>query len=151
MGGYFVGVLVGRVLGSRLARRHEPARLLAVALGVAALGFAVLWPATVPAQAVAGLALLGVGLGNLFPMAISVAVSLAPGLAGLASGRAVAMSAFSVLLAPLAVGALADATSLKAALLALPVLLGISAAALVAVVQKTPSGVGPTSAAASHA
>src|SRR5215218_6993775 len=36
MAGYFGGVLIGRTLGSRLARRHDPARLLASALAVAA-------------------------------------------------------------------------------------------------------------------
>ena len=53
MFGYFGGVLVGRVTGSRLARTLLRAALLAVALGVAAAGFAVLWPASSPAQTVA--------------------------------------------------------------------------------------------------
>ena len=68
MAGYFGGVLAGRTLGSRLARRHDPARLLALALAVTAAGFAILWPSTGPAQALVGLSLLGIGLGNLFPM-----------------------------------------------------------------------------------
>jgi MFS family permease len=104
--------------------------LLAVALGVAAAGFAVLWPAATSAQAVVGLALLGIGLGNLFPMAISVAVALAPGQTALANGRAVATTSLAVLLAPLVVGALADATSIKAALVLLPVMIVLAAAGL---------------------
>src|SRR5829696_6863402 len=75
MGGYFGGVLAGRTLGSRLARRQDPARLLALALAVAAAGFAILWPSTGPAQALVGLSLLGIGLGNLFPMGVSVVVA----------------------------------------------------------------------------
>jgi fucose permease len=130
MAGYFGGVLAGRTLGSRLARGHDPARLLAFSLAVAAAGFAVLWPSAAPAQALVGLSLLGIGLGNLFPMGVSVAVALAPGRAMLASGRAVAMSAFAVMLAPLTVGALADATSLKAALGVVPVVLALAAAGL---------------------
>jgi MFS family permease len=126
-------VLAGRTLGSRLARRHDPARLLASALAVAAVGFAILWPATAPAQALAGLSLLGIGLGNLFPMGLSVTVALAPARAGLASGRAVAITSFAVLLAPLTVGTLADATSLKAALGVVPVVLALAAAGLVLV------------------
>jgi fucose permease len=140
MAGYFGGVLVGRTVGSRLARRHDPARLLAVALGIAAVGFVVLWPAGSPVQAVAGLALLGIGIGNLFPMALSLAVSLAPGRAGPASGRAVTMTSLAVLVAPLTVGALADATSLAAALLMVPVLLVLAAAGL-AVARRSPSPV----------
>lgn len=106
MAGYFGGVVAGRTLGSRLARRHDPARLLALALAVTAAGFAILWPSTTPAQALVGLSLLGIGLGNLFPMGLSVTVALAPGRAVLASGRAVAMTSLAVLLAPLTVGTL---------------------------------------------
>jgi len=130
MVGYFGGVLAGRVLGSRLAHRHDPARLLALALVVTAAGFAILWPSAAPAQALIGLTLLGVGLGNLFPMGISVTVALAPAQTALASGRAVLTTSFAVLLAPLTVGTLADATSLKAALGVVPVTLALAAAAL---------------------
>ena len=54
-------------------------------------------------------------------MGMSVTVALAPERAALASGRAVVMTSFAVLLAPLTVGTLADATSLKAALGVVPV------------------------------
>ena len=130
MASYFLGVLGGRVLGSRLARRHAPARLLALALGVAGAGFFVLWPATTTAPAALGLLLLGIGLGTLFPMGLSLAVALAPAQASLASGRAVTATSAAILLAPFAVGALADATSLKAALAVVPVALLLAAAGL---------------------
>src|SRR5829696_6333949 len=144
MGGYFGGVLAGRTLGSRLARRHDPARLLALALAVTAAGFAILWPSTAPAQALAGLSLLGIGLGNLFPMGISVTVALAPERAALASGRAVAMTSFAVLLAPLTVGTLADVTSLTAALGVVPVALALAAAGLLLVRRaRTPASAAP--------
>ena len=130
MGGYFGGVVVGRTLGSRLARWHDPARLLALALAVAGAGFAVLWPSTGPVQALVGLSLLGLGIGNLFPMGLSVTVGLAPERSALASGRAVLMTSLAVLLAPLTVGALADATSLTAALGVVPVVLALAAAGL---------------------
>ncbi|WP_328469145.1 MFS transporter [Actinoplanes sp. NBC_00393] len=133
MAGFYGGVLVGRVVGSRLARRRDPAQLLGAALAIAAAGFAVLWPSTGAAQAVVGLSLLGIGLGNLFPMALSVLVGLVPEQAVLASGRAVTISAFAVVLLPLTVGALADATSLKAALTVVPVILALAAVALVLV------------------
>ena len=144
MAGYFGGVLAGRTLGSRLARRHDPARLLGLALAVAAAGFAVLWPSTGPALALVGLCLLGIGLGNLFPMGVSVAVAIAPDRAVLASGRAVAMSSFAVVLAPLTVGTLADVTSLKSALWVVPVMLVLAAAALTLVRRaRTPASAAP--------
>jgi MFS family permease len=144
MAGYFGGVLAGRTLGSRLARRHDPARLLGLALAMAAAGFAVLWPSTGPALALLGLCLLGIGLGNLFPMGVSVAVAIAPDRAVLASGRAVAISSFAVVLAPLTVGTLADATSLEAALWVVPVMLVLAAAALMLVRRaRTPASAAP--------
>ena len=130
MAGYFGGVVVGRTLGSRLARRHDPAWLLALALAVTAVGFAILWPSTGLAQALVGLLLLGIGLGNVFPMGLSLTVALASTRAALASGRAVAVTSFAVLLAPLTVGALADAMSLKAALGVVPVFLALAATGL---------------------
>jgi fucose permease len=137
--GYFGGVVVGRVAGSGLARRHAPHRLLAIALVVTAAGFAVLWPAASSLQALLGLTLLGVGLGNLFPLGLSVTVALAPDRAQLASGRAVFTTAFAVLLAPLTVGGLADAISLTAALaLVVPLTLAGAATALTIVTRSAP-------------
>jgi MFS family permease len=133
MVGYFGGVLVGRAVGSRLARRYDPTRLLAWALGVAAVGFVVMWPAVATAQALVGLALLGVGLGNLFPLGMSVAVTLAPEQAASASGRAVAMTSLAVLLAPLLVGTMADATSLRSALAVVPIMLALATTGLIVV------------------
>ena len=78
MAGYFTGVLGGRVLGSRLTRGHDPGPLFAIALVVALAGFAIVWPSTAPAPSAVGMLLLGVGVGNLFPMGLSVAVSLTP-------------------------------------------------------------------------
>jgi fucose permease len=130
MAAYFGGVLAGRALGSRLTRRYDPQPLLAVALAVTAAGFGVLWPSTGPVQALAGLLLLGVGLGNLFPMGLAVTVGLAPDRAASASARAVGATSFAVLLAPLTVGTLADATSLTAALGVVPVTLALAATGL---------------------
>jgi MFS family permease len=140
MAGYFGGVLAGRIVGSRLTRRYEPAWLLAIALVVTVVGFAVLWPSRSAAQAVVGLSLLGIGLGNLFPMGVSVTVALAPDQAVLASGRAVVTASIAVLLAPFTVGALADATSLTAALAVVPVFLALAAAGLALVIRRTASG-----------
>ncbi len=143
MSGYFLGVVAGRLLGSRLARRHDPASLLTVALTVNAIGFVILWTAATPAQALVGLTLLGVGLGNLFPMAVSLTVALAPGRATAASSRAVATSSFAGLLTPITVGTLADTTSLTAALGVVPVTLGLAAATL-ALVQRERHQAGPS-------
>lgn len=142
MFGYFSGVLAGRFTGSRLARRHTARRLLAVALGVTAVGFVILWPAAGPAQTFAGLFVIGVGLGNLFPFALAVALALVPGRGQLASSRAVLSGSSAVLLAPLTIGALADATSITSALLVVPVLLALAATGLY-LTARSPSRVTP--------
>jgi fucose permease len=135
MAGYFGGVFVGRVSGSRLARRLPAPRLLAGALACTAAGFFVLWPSTSPLVAAAGLALVGLGMGNLFPIGLGLAVGIAPARATLASGRAVAVTGTAVLAAPLVVGGLADATSITAALAVVPVSLGLAAVGLTALVR----------------
>jgi fucose permease len=134
MAGYFAGVVADRVLGSHLAHRHDPQLLFGAALGVTLVGFTVLWPAPTSAQAAVGLTLLRVGLGNLFPMGLSIAIALAPGASAAASGRAVLVTA-AVLLAPLTVGALADAASLKLALGVVPAM-AVMAATLLTFVRR---------------
>jgi fucose permease len=133
MAGYYGGVVIGRVGGSALTRRRPVAQLLAGALAVAAAGFAVLWPAHSPVVALLGLTLAGVGIGNLFPLGLALAVSIAPERAQVASARLVAVTASAVLLAPLTVGTLADAASLKAAFAVVPVCLALAAAGLAGV------------------
>src|SRR5262249_47720408 len=62
MGGYSAVALAARTPGSTLARRYPAHHLLAGALAITAIGFAILWPATTPATALAGLIILGTGL-----------------------------------------------------------------------------------------
>ena len=137
MGGWFAGVLAGRVAGSRLARRHPPQRLLAVALVTGAAGFALLWSAGTPGQALAGLTVIGLGIGNLFPLGLALTVSLAPRDAQRASARAATVTSSAVLLAPLTVGTLADATSLSAALAVVPVTLAAAGFLLTVVTRRS--------------
>jgi predicted MFS family arabinose efflux permease len=108
----------------------DTTRLLALALVVAVAGFATLWPSTGLLPALLGLTLLGIGLGNLYLMEISLAVALAPEQSALASGRVVAVTSFAVLLAPLTVGTLADHTSLTVAIGIVPIMLVLAAAGL---------------------
>ena len=139
-----VGVADDRLLRWRRPRAHrrqrprpppQPAPPAGDRVVVTAAGFAILWPAASPLQALLGLTLLGVGLGNLFPLGLAVTVALAPDRALLASGRAVFMTSFAVLLAPLTVGALADATSLTTALAVVPVALALAATGLTLVTR----------------
>jgi MFS family permease len=70
----FLGALtVGRLLGNRLVARFGPVRVFRVGALTAGVGFGSgLLPGS-PAAALAGLALLGLGLANLVPVVISAA------------------------------------------------------------------------------
>jgi hypothetical protein len=81
---------------------------------------------------------LGLGVGNLFPLGLSFTVSLAPDRAQLASARLATVTAIAVLVTPLAVGGLADATSLTAAVGVVPLALVLAAAGLTAAMRGYP-------------
>lgn len=112
MGVYFLAILVGRIAGSGLSRVMSSAPLLLIALGVTLLGFPIFWLARLPVLNVAGLFIAGLGVGNLFPLTLSLAVGLAPGQANAASARVSLGVGVAILVAPLILGGVADRFSL---------------------------------------
>jgi fucose permease len=130
MTAYFAGMVCGRAAGSLLARRLSAERLLAAGLLAALAGFALLWTAGSPVVAAAGLALAGLGNGNVFPMALALAVAAAPDRASLAGGRAVTVASLAIVVLPLSIGRLADAAGLTAALALVPACLLLAGASL---------------------
>ena len=85
MGAYFVALL-GRVVGSRLARKVRPEKLLVGAVILSAAGFLPFWLAplgspvlpTATLTSVADLFVAGLGIGDLYPVSASLATG-APG------------------------------------------------------------------------
>ena len=120
---YYAAMLVGRMAGSVLTRRMSSTVLLGGSLATCALGFAFYWPAESPWVAVPGLAVIGLGAGLLFPMALDLAITAAAGSSTAASGHAVAAGASAVLLGPLVAGGLADAVGVRRGLIVVLVLL----------------------------
>ena len=127
-----VGMTLGRVIGARLMLRHSLERLLLLALGVAAVGFAVLWTASAVGIAVLGLFVLGLGMGAHYPLSISRAIAFSSGRPDLAAGRASIGAGLAIGTAPFVLGALADAYGTRTAFLLVPILLGTAAAILLA-------------------
>ena len=134
MGAYFAGVLIGRTGGSALARRFPPIacwparwcdrrRLRRHVAGDerAERRRRPAHPRPRPREPV--------------PARPVDHRRLAPGHAQLASSRAVLVTSSAVLIAPLTVGALADATSITAALGVIPVMLALAAVGLAAVTR----------------
>jgi predicted MFS family arabinose efflux permease len=124
MSAFFGGMIGGRAAGSRLSRRVAPTRLLPAALAVAIVGFPILWVAPAGWLAVVGLGVSGLGIANVYPLAISAAAANASGRTDLAISRAAVGTASAILLAPLALGVVAGRFGLAATFgLALPMLL----------------------------
>ena len=122
--------LTGRVLASRLARTHTPEHLLLAAIGLVLAGLPCLLAATSAVAAVAGIALVGTGIGALFPLTSSLHVQASGHTADSALGEVLTIAALGQIAGPLLAGAIAQASSLRAGLLVLPALALLAAAGL---------------------
>jgi len=114
-GGLFGAVVVGRVLGSRWTRRQQPGRLLPKALLLTLLGGALLSVNRVP-LALVGLTIAGLGIANLYPLALSLCMDVPSEQSDCASARCTAAVGLALMVLPLTVGRLADAKDIGTAL-----------------------------------
>jgi fucose permease len=140
---FFVAAVLGRIVGSRLARRTSGAAILFGALLVTVVGFALFWlpPMVLPqvpgvaALSVAGLFVTGLGISNLYPFGVSTATGVVPERSDRAVARIALTLGSAVLLAPFALGAGADAFGIGGAYGLLAALL-VGAVATTAVVNR---------------
>ena len=117
LGAFSVTMAAGRVAGDRLAARFGPVRLVRVSGLVAGFGLAAGLLVGTPAAAIAGFALLGLGLAGIFPQIVSAAARLDPAHAGHNIGRIAAVAYSGLLSGPVAIGAIASGVGLRDALL----------------------------------
>jgi fucose permease len=130
---FFVAMLTGRILGSRLARRFSGAILLLVTLCVAFAGFPLFWLSAVPALSLIGLFVVGLGIGSIYPLAIAVGVAAAPGRTDTATARLGLAGGGAILTAPFVLGAFADRVGIEGAYgIVVPLLLAAVVLTLVA-------------------
>ena len=111
LGGMFAGRL-GLSVG--IGAGHEIRRNAAAGLVLAGVGAGVAWVSTAPILSGFGLFLAGVGVAILYPLGVAAALAGAPGQLALAGNRLTLASGLAILLAPLALGAIADATGVIA-------------------------------------
>jgi hypothetical protein len=111
LGGMFVGRL-GLSMG--LGAGHDTRRNAAAGLALAAVGAGLAWVST--AAVVSGIALFiaGLGVATLYPLGVAAALAGAPGQLSLAGNRLTLASGLAILVAPLALGAIADVTGVVA-------------------------------------
>jgi hypothetical protein len=107
LGGMFVGRLA---MGYGLAAGRPPRHGAWAALSLAAVGGLLAWITTAPAVAGVALFVAGVGVAGLYPLGVAAALATAPGQLPLAGNRLTIASGLAILVAPLTLGAIADAT-----------------------------------------
>ena len=133
MSGFYLGILVGRVGAAWLTRRAGRAvPLLYVSLTVTIAGFLLFWLAAQPILAITGLFVCGLGVANLYPLSLALALAAAPGNEDAANARIQLLGGVFVIVAPFLLGSLADGLGLRAAFTVEPVLIAASAFLLVA-------------------
>ncbi|UCN16188.1 MFS transporter [Cellulomonas iranensis] len=119
--GLVAGMSAMRFVVGPLSLRIHSAHLLAASFGIAIVGWAVLWTATVPAVALAGLVVAGFGYGAHYPLSISLLLAASPGRGDRAQSHATLAGAVAIGIAPFLLGALADAFGTHTAFLLVPV------------------------------
>jgi MFS family permease len=122
--------LAGRLLVSRLAYRMPAELLLAGALALALGGLPVLLAATGAPLAVAGLAIIGVGIGATFPLASALHVAASLRGADGALGQVLAAAAAGQIVGPVMVALVAQSFGLRTGLMTLLCFTLVAAGAL---------------------
>ncbi len=127
LGSNYLGILVGRLLGARLTRR--PGRTVALlysSLAATAASFALFWLTDRPFLAVLGLFACGVGIANLYPLALALTLETARGREDQANARSQLVVGLVAAASPFLLGSLADQHGLATAFALEPVLIGAS-------------------------
>lgn len=134
---YFsAAMLAGRWLGSLIISGRRTPPLLVGSTVLCIFGFLLFWLGKNYVVNLSGLALLGLGSANIYPLSLSAAIAASPGLTAQAASRMFLSTGSAILLAPLTLGALADrlgiynAHAIVGVLLALAALLAIVVAVL---------------------
>jgi fucose permease len=128
--GLYAANLVGRLLASNLAHNTSTERLLAASLVVGLAGVAILLAAGGAVVAGLGIAVTGIGVGAMFPLASSLHVGASSRNADGAIGQVLSIAALGQISGPLIVGAIAQAAGLRGGLAIIPALMLIAGAAL---------------------
>jgi cyanate permease len=124
LGGNFLGILVGRMAGAALTRRSGNAvPLMYASFVVVAVGFALFWLTDESALAVGGLFVCGLGVANLYPLALALTLDAAPGQEDQANARSQLIVGLVAAASPFVLGSLADRFGLFAAFAVEPVLI----------------------------
>jgi fucose permease len=114
-GAFPAAMLIGRFFGSRLMQRWSSQTLLPLALTVTLIGFPIFWLARSATFNIFGLFIAGLGIANLYPLTLSIAVGIAAEQSNQASARASLAVGIALLSIPLFLGWLSDQIGIQIA------------------------------------
>lgn len=122
---FSVAMIAGRLVGMALLRKIRVGWLILPSLTLGFVGFMMFWQAPGPVIGFLGLFVTGLGLANLYPAGIALAMAAAGPATGAAAARAPLGSGIAIILAPLVLGALADRFGMATAYGVVPILFAI--------------------------
>ena len=114
---------IGMSIGRFAVSTWPPPRTVVPSVIVVAIGFAMLWGVSVPAVAIAGIAIAGLGASPLYPSRMTALLDRFPTSPEQGSARGSLASGVALLSAPALMAGLREAFDVRAAYLAVPVLL----------------------------
>ena len=117
------GMLLGRIVGSRLAERHSSEAVLKGSIVFALASFAIAWSFTFWPVVLLGMFLVGAGIGVHWPMGVARVARASGGNTDRASAAASFAGGISIAFAPFALGYLSDTIGFHTAFLLVPAFL----------------------------
>ena len=129
-------MLMGRLVGDHVLARIGPERLVEGALAIAALGAAIVITAPVLAISLVGFAVWGLGVSVMFPQLYSMAATLPGTATGAGLGAMAIGQRLGFMIAPLAIGAIAELRDLRWAF----AVIVVAAVAIVSATRRTIRG-----------
>lgn len=115
VGLFLAAMILGRLIGSRLVQRFSTHSVVSTSMLIAGLGFLLFWRTETVLLGLSGLFLTGLGVANLYPLLLSLAIGAANGNTDQAGARATLASGTAILALPLALGRFADALGIRPA------------------------------------
>jgi fucose permease len=112
---FYVAMFAGRLVGSRLTRTVPSTTLFVGTCGIALAGVLLFWLGQTAPLNITGLFIAGLGIANMYPQAMSLALGIVPQASNTAAARIGLIAGFSMFLAPQVLGQVADRAGLQSA------------------------------------
>lgn len=137
-----IGLLLGRIVGSRLSQRYAIDTLLRLGVAVALIGFGLAWSQPNVFAVTAGLFVVGLGISLNWPLGVARATAASGNRSTQATSLVSLFGSIALAIVPFTLGATADSVGIHLAFLILPGILVLAAVVLVTHPQRGQTQVG---------